>query len=240
MSSDKRQPGPPDGGPPDRGGRARYGTQVFDSKGMKASRLGQQGGDSGGPEVGGREGGRRGQPSAANMPSAGPDVATIGGLPITQTSTGRGRQGNAGGRRGSLDNGRQGEGGKGGRRRGSIDSGEQDKGKETDDGMGGSESGQSQDQEQLIQKQRSRVMLLSSKGDWPALDHALKVLERFVPEQLSGSSSQSSYQPLKDLADEVSTRDARWKERRWLQVLFPMMVRPWGTAGMMCRAHSSS
>lgn len=203
--SDKRQSGPPDGGPSDRSGKPRYGTQVYDSKGAKGSRGAQQG-DTGGPEPGG---GRRGQPSAANMPSAGPDVATIGGLPITQTSTGRGRQGNAG-----LDNGRQGEGGKGGRRRGSIDSGDQDKGKDTDDGMGGSESGQSQDQEALIQKQRSRVMLLSTKGDWPALDHALKVLERFVPEQLSGSSSQSSYQPLKDLADEVSTRDTRCGERR--------------------------
>ncbi|XP_050688189.1 serine/threonine-protein phosphatase 6 regulatory ankyrin repeat subunit C-like isoform X2 [Eriocheir sinensis] len=200
--SDKRQSGPPDGGPPERGGRPRYGTQVFDSKAVKGSRMAQQGGDTGGPEP---VGGRRGQPSAANMPSAGPDVATIGGLPITQTSTGRGRQGNAGGgRRGSLDNGRQGENGKGGRRRGSIDSGDQDKGKDTDDGMGGSESGQSQDQEALIQKQRSRVMLLSTKGDWPALDHALKVLERFVPEQLSGSSSQTSYQPLKDLADETT------------------------------------
>lgn len=202
--SDKRQSGPPDGGPGERGGRPRYGTQVFDSKAVKGSRMAQQGGDIGAPEPGG---GRRGQPSASNMPSAGPDVATIGGLPITQTSTGRGRQGNAGG---GLDNGRQGEGGKGGRRRGSIDSGDQDKGKDTDDGTGGSESGQSQDQEALIQKQRSRVMMLSAKGDWPALDHALKVLERFVPEQLSGSSSQSSYQPLKDLADEVSTRDACW------------------------------
>lgn len=207
MSSDKRQSGPPDGGPQERGGRPRYGTQVFDSKGIKGSRVTQQGGDSGS-----REGGRRGQPSAGNMPSAGPDVATIGGLPITQTSTGRGRQGNAGGRRGSVDNGRQDEGGKGGRRRGSIDSSDQDKGKDTDDGMGGSESGQSQDHEQMIQKQRARVMLLSSKGDWPALDHALKVLERFVPEQLSGTSSQSSFQPLKDLADEVSKRNIHWNE----------------------------
>lgn len=200
MSSDKRQSGPPDGGPPERGGRSRYGTQVFDSKGIKGSRGAQQGVDGAGPEYGGREGGRRGQPTAANMPSAGPDVATIGGLPITQTSTARGRQGNA-------DNGRQGEGAKG-RRRGSIDDSDQDKGKDTDDGMGGSESGQSQGpgpDSELIQKQRSRVMLLSAKGDWPALDHALKVLERFVPDQLAGSSAQTSYQPLKDLADEVST-----------------------------------
>lgn len=196
MSSDKRQSGPPDGGPPERGGRPRYGTQVFDSKAIKGGR----GGDSGAPDAGGR----RGQP---NMPGAGPDVATIGGLPITQTSTGRGRQGNAGGRRGSLDNGRQGEGGKGGRRRGSIDSGDQDKGKDTDDGMGGSESGQSQDQDQLIQKQRARVMQLTSKGDWPALDHALKVLERFIPDQQGGGGSQSSYQPLRDLADEVSNAE---------------------------------
>lgn len=147
--SDKRQPGPPDGG--------RGRTQVFDSKGMKGSRGGQQGGENGAPD------------------------ATVGGLPITQSSTGRGR------------------------RRGSIDSSDQDRGKDTDDGMGGSESGQSQDQEQLIQKQRARVMQLSSKGDWPALDHALKVLERFVPE--GGGSS--SFQPLRDVADEVSTRDAR-------------------------------
>lgn len=198
--SDKRQSGPPDGGPPDRerGGRQRYGTQVYDSKGMKNSRLSQQAGDEYG-----REGGRRGQPSGA----AGPDVATVGGLPLTQTSTGRGRQTNAGGRRGSLDNGRQGEG-KGGQRRGSIDSGEQDRGKDADDGTSSVETGPSQDQDQ-IQKQRARVLLLSSKGDWPALDHALKVLERLVPEpQLSGSSSQPPFHPLKDLADEVSLYSA--------------------------------
>ncbi|KAK8397710.1 hypothetical protein O3P69_004473 [Scylla paramamosain] len=195
--SDKRQSGPPDGGPPDRerGGRPRYGTQVYDSKGMKNSRLSQQAGDDYG-----REGGRRGQPSGA----AGPDVATVGGLPLTQTSTGRGRQTNAGGRRGSLDNGRQGEG-KGGQRRGSVDSGEQDRGKDADDGTSSIEAGSSQDQDQMIQKQRARVLLLSAKGDWPALDHALKVLERLVPEQqLSGSSSQPPFHPLKDLADEVS------------------------------------
>ena len=202
--SDKRQSGPPDGGPPDRGGRQRYGTQVFDSKGMKQnSRLGQQGGDGGGQEY--REGGRRGQPSGGGVPSAGPDVATVGGLPITQTSTGRGRQANAGGRRGSLDNGRQSEGGKGGQRRGSIDSGDQDKGKDADDGASSSEPGQGQDQDHMIQRQRAKVLLLSSKGDWPALDHALKVLERLVPEpSLSGSSSQPPFHPLKDLADEVS------------------------------------
>lgn len=204
--SNRRQTGPPDGGPPDRerGGRQRYGTQVFDSKGMKqSSRLGQQTGNGGDSELLGREGGRRGQPSGAAIPSAGPDVATVGGLPLTQTSTGRGRQANAGGRRGSLDNGRQ-EGGKGGQRRGSIDSTEQDRGKDAEDGASSSEPGQGQDQEQLIQKQRARVLLLSSKGDWPAIDHALKVLERLVPEQLSGSSSQPPFQPLKDLADEVS------------------------------------
>ncbi|XP_063885899.1 serine/threonine-protein phosphatase 6 regulatory ankyrin repeat subunit C-like isoform X3 [Scylla paramamosain] len=195
--SDKRQSGPPDGGPPDRerGGRPRYGTQVYDSKGMKNSRLSQQAGDDYG-----REGGRRGQPSGA----AGPDVATVGGLPLTQTSTGRGRQTNAGGRRGSLDNGRQGEG-KGGQRRGSVDSGEQDRGKDADDGTSSIEAGSSQDQDQMIQKQRARVLLLSAKGDWPALDHALKVLERLVPEQqLSGSSSQPPFHPLKDLADETT------------------------------------
>lgn len=205
--SNRRQTGPPDGGPPDRerGGRQRYGTQVFDSKGMKqSSRLGQQIDDGGGPEFLGREGGRRGQPSGAAVPSSGPDVATVGGLPLTQTSTGRGRQAN-GGRRGSLDNGRQGEGGRGGQRRGSVDSNEQDKGKEADDGASSTETGLGQDQDQLIQKQRARVLLLSSKGDWPALDHALKTLERLVPEQvLSGSSSQPPFHPLKDLADEVS------------------------------------
>lgn len=200
MSSDKRSSGPPESG---QGGRGRYGTNVYDSRNNKYSSRGGQAGDGApdplGDRDGGRIGGRRGQ-----LPIDGGDGTSVGGLPLTQG--GRGRQG--GGRRGSVDNGRGAsvEGGKGtGRRRGSVDSGEQEKDKSDKNDDAASGEGSSQDVEQVVGRQRGRILFLSSKGDWPALDHALKVLERFVPEQGVGGSAPAPYQPLKDLADEVSS-----------------------------------
>ncbi|XP_042235986.1 collagen alpha chain-like [Homarus americanus] len=211
MSSNKRLSGPPDSGQPDRdrGDRGRgFGTQVFDSKSMKygsaVSRSGE--GPPGAPGTTGRDDGRRGLSGASGRQAAGDaaDGATIGGLPVTQTTGGRRRQG---GRRNSLDNGRSvdaGRGSQGGGRRGSIDS-EQGKPKQ-EDGQGSAvvEMPEGKERDQAIQKQRGRVMLLSSKGDWPALDHALKMLEKLAPEPVIGEPK-VPYLPLKDLAEEVSS-----------------------------------
>ena len=51
-----------------------------------------------------------------------------------------------------------------------------------------------------VERQKGRIMPLALKGDWPAIDHALKVLEQArVP-----STKYEPYHPLKGMVDEVS------------------------------------
>ncbi|XP_042867211.1 serine/threonine-protein phosphatase 6 regulatory ankyrin repeat subunit A-like isoform X3 [Penaeus japonicus] len=188
--SDKR-----DGGAPREGRGKSFGTQVFDSKNMK----GRQG-----------EASRRLQPSAtgkhANDP---PDGGTIGGLPLGGGARG-GRRGSVGGRRGSQDNGRRGSVDNGRGRRGSMDSGDTDKDKDKDkdkekekaDSTGAASAGLSEDRDSIIEKQQRRAIALSQKGDWPALEHCVKTLERMVPDP--PSIPPLPYHPLRDIVDEAT------------------------------------
>lgn len=181
--SDKRE-----GGAPREGRPKGYGTQIFDSKNMKGRQA---------------EAGRRVQPSAtgkhANDP---PDGGTIGGLPLGGGARG-GRRGSVGGRRGSQDNGRRGSVDAGKGRRGSVDSGdaEKDKDKEKADSTGAASAGLSEDRDSIIEKQQRRAIALSQKGDWPALEHCVKTLERMVPDP--PSIPPLPYHPLRDIVDEV-------------------------------------
>lgn len=186
-----------------REGRGKgFGTQIFDSKNMKGRQA---------------EAGRRVQPSAtgkhANDP---PDGGTIGGLPLGGGAR-AGRRGSVGGRRGSQDNGRRGSVDAGKGRRGSVDSGDADKDKEKDkekaDSTGAASAGLTEDRDSIIEKQQRRAIALSQKGDWPALEHCVKTLERMVPDP--PSIPPLPYHPLRDIVDEVGRAAAGGRKGRW-------------------------
>ena len=57
---------------------------------------------------------------------------------------------------------------------------------------------------EVVQRQASRVLPMCHKGEWPALDHVLKALEK--EKEALPSGMQSSFTPLKGIADEVSLK----------------------------------